>query len=231
MLAIPDDCDFLDLGSGFGGCIDFAKKKLGGKRGVGIEIHKQRFLDLVAGGYPCVHGDITKIKFPKECVNFVTMSHVLEHLTNIEEAKHVVLSAIRAAKHFVFIEGPSFDFDQYLARFNLKFSWRDGHGHYTKVKVLDVLDWIKLSQCAGFTLQIEYPLISSSDSKDLHPLSSPSSVGDYNFKKHPQKKRINLPKQVYRSFIVYAWKRKFDTSKLERSRAPKFRNAKKLWLK
>lgn len=29
MLSIPDDCDFLDLGSGFGGCIDFAKKKLG----------------------------------------------------------------------------------------------------------------------------------------------------------------------------------------------------------
>lgn len=197
--------DFIDFGSGFGGCINFAKKKLGGKCALGFEKHVGRCTDLQKKGYKCINADITKIDLPKNSVRFVTISHVLEHLNNQHEVEVVLKKAIDTATDFVFVEGPSFDFDDYLDKLGLKFMWRDGHGHDTKVKVLDILAYAHKLNIAGYTVLIEYPLITNSASKDIHPLGSPPSVHGYNPKKHPPKKSIQFDTPIYRSFIIFLW--------------------------
>jgi hypothetical protein len=223
--------DFIDFGSGFGGCIAFAKQKLGGRKALGFEKHAGRCNDLRAKGYSCVNADVTKLALPKNSVSFVTMSHVLEHLHSKEEVEKTIKLAVDTAKDFVFIEGPSFDFDEYLNKFNLKFSWRDGHGHATKVTVSDVITYTAELPIVGYTLLVEHPLIMNSLSKDIHPIDSPPSVHDYNPKKHSPKEYINFNPPIYRSFIIFLWlHHNLNIQKYVTSRF-KFRRRLEKWLK
>ena len=48
--------DFIDLGSKNGGSIEFALSRLGGKRGLGIDIKKENVLSIRKNGYDCLQG-------------------------------------------------------------------------------------------------------------------------------------------------------------------------------
>ena len=133
--------DFVDFGSGYGGSLQYAKRKLDGYNGLGIEHHVGRCNDLVKKGYRCINANITKLALPKKSVKFVTISHVLEHLKSNEDVKTVIKLAINTATDFVFIEGPAFEFDEYLHTLDLKFQWSEGHGHHTKVTIANVIDY------------------------------------------------------------------------------------------
>jgi len=223
--------DFIDFGSGFGGCIKFAKQKLGGVNVLGFENHSGRCNDLRKQGYDCINADITKLSLPKNSVSFVTISHVLEHLKSKKDVENVIKLAVNTSEDFVFIEGPSFDFDNYLNNFDLKFLWRDGHGHSTKVTVLDILSCAVKLNVLGYTLLIEYPLIVNSASKDIHPTASPPSVHDYNPKKHPPKEFVEFDTPIYRSFIIFLWlNKRLNTHKYVTSRF-KFRKHRERWLR
>ena len=203
--------DFIDFGSGFGGCIDFAKKKLFGKNELGFEKHFGRYSDLRKKGYHCLNRDITKIDLTKNSVRFATISHVLEHLNTKADVKKVVKIAIHAATDFVFIEGPSFEFDDYLENLGLKFLWRDGHGHYVKPRIDDIIHYAKSYGVTNYSLLTERPYIVDSSSKDIHPLESPPNVQDYNPKIHPPKKKTIFNPPIFRSFIIFLWlNEKFD---------------------
>jgi len=210
--------DFVDFGAGFGGCMDFARKKFGG-RGLGIEAHQGRADTLVKKGYSCICEDVTKIKLPKKSVRYVTMSHLLEHLTDIKQVRNSIRSARDTATEFVFIEGPAFDFDKYLAKHNLKFFWSEGHGHYTKVRVRNLLSIFQKLEIRDFSFQIEQPFIIDSSSRDIHPMESPLHVAYYDRKKHPPKPKVKFDRKLYRSFIFYIWLAKnLDRKRLLASR-------------
>lgn len=223
--------DFLDFGSGFGGCIKFAKKRLGGSKVLGFEHHAGRCADLNKNGIKCVNADITKLSLSEKSVSYITISHVLEHLKNREDVKKVLQLAITTAKDFVYVEGPAFAFDDFLDNLNLKFMWRDGHGHFTKVTLPDIIEYASTLGIAGYTTLIERPLIADSTSKDIHSVSSPPDVTAYEKDVHPPKDFIVFNIPIYRSFIVFLWLHtKIDTYKYMTSRA-KFRKRTEKWLK
>jgi hypothetical protein len=222
--------DAVDFGSGFGGCIDFAKTKLGANRILGFEKHSGRCAALQEKGYACVETDITKLTLPKNAVSFVTMSHVLEHLVCMEDAHYAIRLAVHTAQNFVYIEGPAFEFDQYLENRGLKFAWRDGHGHDTKITVQDIISYAVTLPIAGYSILVEHPLINNSLSKDIHPLASPPHMGNYDSNKHPLKDHVKFDKYIYRSFIIFLWLHKSINVQPYLVSRSKFKKHKEKWL-
>jgi hypothetical protein len=130
---------------------------------------------------------------------------VLEHLNSMDEVNKTIKLAVHSATDFVYIEGPSFEFDDYLDSVGFKFMWRDGHGHRIKPKIVDILDFGKRAGITNFSILTERPFILKSASPDIHPCESPPGVGTYDAKIHPPKKTFKFTKPLFRSFIMFLW--------------------------
>jgi len=123
------DYDFIDFGASKGGCIEFAMARLGGQRGLGIDINTNKAEEMRRNGYDCIEGDITKLALTGKSVRFVTMSHILEHLLDLLSVEEAIKSAAHVASDFQFIQGPFFDADEFLKKQGLRFFWSYWTGH------------------------------------------------------------------------------------------------------
>jgi len=135
------------------------------------------------------------------------MSHFLEHLDSLQGIKDSIKSALNTATDFVFIEGPSFDFDAYLLSKKLKFFWYDGCGHKTRLATNQLIKIFREFNVKEFDMLVEVPFISNSKSKDLLPVEAPDKQLWYDPTKHPSKKLIDFDRIIYRSFIFFLWLR------------------------
>ena len=196
--------DFLDFGSGKGGCATFAVKKLLGKSHLCFEIRKEAIDNLNKLGHSCVYADITNLSLPKKSVRFVTISHVLEHLPTLEHVYKVLQTAVDVATDFVFIEGPTFDFDDYLKSHGFKFFWHDSCGHTTRVTTQHIHRRAKKLGVLTQHWLIEQPYVDNSLSLDILPYGIPSSPNKYKEKIHPKKTFVSFTtKKVFRSWICF----------------------------
>ncbi|MBT6472189.1 MAG: methyltransferase domain-containing protein [Candidatus Marinimicrobia bacterium] len=203
--------DFIDFGASKGGCIEFAKRSLKGKNGLGVDISPQKVLQMQNLGYECVEGDITCLdNIPDKSVRFVTISHVLEHLPSISHIEKTLKEAIRISTDFIFIHGPYFDEDDYLADHGLKFYWSDWHGHtyHLRTNELDeiITNKITINQ---HKIMARVPVIDSSD-PCIHPIESPIDQHDYNEDQHPIKKTLGFNRPIYKEFVCYMGLRNLD---------------------
>lgn len=206
---MPDiaNYDFLDFGTGNGGCYDFAKQRLGGQKGLGFEFLPHRVTNLKKKGYECTLADITDLSLPKKSTRFITISHVLEHLPSLDAVRKVVKLAIDTAKDFVFIEGPTFDFDTYLKNYKLKFFWVGWSNHPSAVTTSFIKKICLESNVYDYNLLVEQPLIQDSTSKDIIPIQS--TVGSkYRLDLHGSKRFVGFDKPLFRSFVYFIWLRK-----------------------
>lgn len=103
--------DFLDFGCGNGGSLRFGKDVLNGKRGLGLDIDKNKVMSAIKAGYDVLHFDVTKLIQVPNCVRFVIMHHFLEHLSGYRDASKCIKAACVAAREFVYIRQPWFDSD------------------------------------------------------------------------------------------------------------------------
>ena len=191
--------DFLDIGSFRGGSMDFAKDRLGGGRGLGMDINPANVQRMRRIGYDCIHADVTKTNLPSGSVRFVIASHVLEHM-ELHAVHKTVQRAAEIATDFVFIQGPYFDADAFLGRHGLKFYWSDWHGHTCHLTT-------SILQAVFHGLKIDKYLImgrrtvnDSSDSS-IHPLDSPPDQHDYIPGTHPSKPAIRFNPPFYREMV------------------------------
>ncbi len=192
--------DFIDFGSSKGGCIDFAKAHLGGKNGLGIDKDPRKVERLRELGYDCIEADITELNLPRECVRFVTMSHFLEHLPNLDAVYRTLKSAADAASDFLFIQGPYFDADEYLATHGLKFYWSDWHGHpcrLTSTQLASILDSLMLRE---YVVMARQPILDS-DHSCIHPVSSPRNQHHYIPGTHPRKPFRTFERPLYKEMV------------------------------
>jgi hypothetical protein len=196
--------DFLDFGTGYGGCYDFAREKLGGRIGLGFEFLRHRVVALKKEGYNCHLADITKISFPKKSVRFITISHVLEHLPNLKEVEKVINTAINTATEFVFIEGPSFDFDDVLKQHGLKFYWVGWTNHPSNVTTGLIKQTAKHNKIHRYDLLTENPSISDSASVDIVPLKAKAG-SKYDPVAYGPKPMVVFDKPIFRSFVCFLW--------------------------
>jgi len=126
-------------------------------------------------------------------------------LDNETVVSKVIKLAVDTAKEFVFIEGPSFEFDEYLENLGLKFSWRDGHGHIVKLTISRILEYVRSMNVVDYSLLTERPYILNSNSVDIHSIKSPPGVHNYDVNKHPSKPTVVFNEPVFRSFIIFLW--------------------------
>lgn len=205
--------DFLDFGASTGGCIEFAKARLGGTNGLGVDIDSQKVARMWSLGYDCAEGDVTQVDLPDDSVRFVTMSHILEHLPDLDSVRRALAGAARVASDFLFIQGPFFDADGILAEDGLKFYWSDWTYHtchLTTDALRETLDALGLRDyvCMGRAV------VADSTDPAVHPTGSPPDQHDYDAGEHPPKPTVSFaaPKYadpVYREIVCVVRLRDF----------------------
>ncbi len=192
--------DYLDFGASKGGSLRFGQRKLGGNRGLGVDLDPNKVETTRAAGFDCIVGDVTQLDLPAKSVKFVTMLHFLEHLPSLALAEAAILSAIRLSTDFVYIRGPFFDEDSYLESLGLKFFFSDWRGHTCKLSVKHVLDLLKREGIEDYEF-LGVEKIQNSDHAFIHPMNSPSNQRDYNPSLHPSKEFFDFDRAIYRNFV------------------------------
>lgn len=160
--------DFLDFGCSQGRSIAFARERLGGTRGLGIDIDPRKVLQARNLGFDVLEADASTLDSDRfDGIRFVIMSHFLEHLPTFDLARRIMTSAINTASEFVFIRQPYFEADGYLFGKGLKLYWSDWEGHRNKMSSLDFYRVCERLNASGafkrFCVARRYPVLSSSD--------------------------------------------------------------------
>lgn len=192
--------DFLDFGASKGGAIDFAKLRLGGSRGLGVDNDPRKVAVMREKGYDCIEGDVSELAVRDNAVRFVTMSHFLEHLPDARTVERVVAVAARVAQDFLFIQGPWFDADGYLEERGLKFYWSDWHGHKCHVDTAVLRSALAKAGLDDYVLMARVPVVDSTDSA-IHPLAAERGQHDYDPNIHPPKPDVTFDIPVYREMV------------------------------
>ena len=194
-----DGYDFLDIGSSKGGSMDFARSKLGGKRGLGVDLNPANVETMRLRGYDCLHGDISEMAFPAKSVRFAVMNHVLEHMP-LPKGYKAVECAKTVATDFIYIRGPYFDADAYLRRHGLKFYWSDWHGHTCHLTTSLLQAVLRGLHLEDFLILGRTPVNDSLDDS-IHPLDSPIDQHQYDPHEHPPKPSMRFKAPLHREMI------------------------------
>jgi len=194
--------DFLDFGASYGGSIEFARRRLGGIRGVGVDKNPRKVAAMRRKGYDCILGDITALDLPPASVRFVVMSHILEHLPDLHAVQQSIACAGRVATDFLFLQGPFFDADNFLRNYGLKFYWSDWRGHPCHLTTQQLREILSRLGLPNYFIMGRRPVSDSSDTA-LHPLHSPRDQHDYQPGVHPPKPFVQFPQPLYKEFVCY----------------------------
>ena len=166
--------DFLDFGCSKGASLEWACKVLGGLKGLGIDIDSRKVNLTVSKGFDACEFDILRISDRKQ-VDFVVMSHLLEHIPDLSVAMGIVRKACQVARKFVFIKQPFFDADSYLLEHGLKMFYSDWKGHPNSMTSLDFFKLMRDLKASGlvdhFVISAKKKVIGSMDPA-IHPLAS-----------------------------------------------------------
>ena len=187
--------DFIDFGASEGSSMDFARNRLGGIRGIGLDIDPDKVARMRDSGHPCLEADITRLDLPQHSVRFVVMSHILEHLPDLATVEKVVAAGLRLVTDFVYIVGPYFDADDYLVTVD---HWT---GHPCHLRITDLQRMLRkmgVDDVATFQVHDE---ITDSSHPAVHPLDSPPDQHAYDASRHPVKPTLAFDRPTYREMV------------------------------
>jgi len=192
--------DFIDFGCSKGASIDWGMTVLGGNRGLGIDISPDKVAAAREAGFDAIEYDLLKIP-TKKMVRFTILSHMLEHIPDLNLVEAFIRKACVISKEFVLIRQPYFDSDGMLFQKGLKTYWSDWSGHPNCMSSYDLYRMLERLKKKGllktFSIHGRTP-IKSSDHPRIHPLSSPINQQVYDSEIHPPK-----PMGVVFDFPVY----------------------------
>ena len=200
--------DFLDFGCSSGGSIKWAKKVLGGRRGLGIDIDRAKVETARAAGCDAILFDILDIP-PTKLVDFTLLKHFLEHVPDTLRAAKFIRRACEVSREFVLIKQPYFDADGLLFQKGLKLYWSHWRGHpytMTSLNLYCVLSDLRQSgEIQEFSIHNLGPIVSSDDPA-IHPIDSPIDQHGYDAAQHPRKrKNVPLDFPLFRETVAIAW--------------------------
>jgi hypothetical protein len=201
--------DFVDFGCSAGGSIDWAARRFGGKRGLGIDISPHKVSAARAAGHEAMLADAARVDQFTGKVRFSTMIHFLEHLPTIEAARKVTSTALGISRDFLYVRQPWFDSDGALLRMGLKLYWSHWRGHplpMTSLQAFALFDELKrASKCARFAIYARGP-ITSSDHEAVVPLNAPGEEHQYEPDRDGPKPSAPL-EGVFTELVVIATRR------------------------
>ncbi len=201
------DFDFVDFGSSHGGSMKLAIDRLGGTRGLGIDIRPQKVESAIEAGHDVMQGDVTDLDLPDQCVRFAVLSHVLEHLESPEAVRRAIAEAVRISTDFVYLCGPFYDADPYLEQHGLRPYWSHWKGHRCHVTTGLVAEALRGHEIVMGGL----PPILSSRSPVMHSLGSPMDQHAFDPTLHPPKPTMLFTQPVFRELVCFVKLRDFDT--------------------
>ena len=185
------DFDFIDFGCGIGGSMSLATELFDGKKGLGLDISKNKIQNAKKSGYEAECIDILNLPLmPKYC-RFVMISHFLEHLTSLKDSQVMLRNAIALARDFVYVQQPYFDADGMLFKDGYKLYWSDWHGHPNRMTSLEfhyiLMRFLREKLITRFVIYADKKIKRASHSA-IHPVSSPINQNVYDSQIHPLKK-------------------------------------------
>ena len=209
--------DFLDLGASSGGSFVFAKEHLGGMTGLGIDLDSKKVAEMQTKGFDAQEGDATALDLPTDSVRFVIMSHFLEHLPSLSAVTETLRGASRVARDFLFIQGPVFDSDSYLASFGLGFYWSNWSGHTCHLTITDLTTILRELGLDNHVVMVSGK-IKNSKAPAVLPVGAPRNQHDYDPEKHPSKAVIRFDHHLFSEFVCLVRLRPFaDWDRLVRT--------------
>lgn len=191
----------LDLGSKSGKTFDDIKRVLQDDKIIAVDI-RSNLLKQVQG--PRVKADIRTIFAKPKCVDYVSLCHVLEHLENLDEVKLVITNALTYAKKAVYISGPWFDDDAYLAQFNLNLFWSTWPDHKTHLTSSTLKSILNDLGCNNWRIQGIGPLIKDSTSPRLHVVGYEAGH-NYTRGIYPPKPYVKFDHDIYDNLDCMIW--------------------------
>ena len=161
--------------------MEFAQKHLGGNRGLGFDIDPRKVSRAIQSGHDAVCLDILKMKRVEDSVDFVILSHFLEHV-DPGDAPKFILKAAEMSRKFIFIQQPFFDRSIELIEMGLKLSYSDWTGHRNLMTTLEIL--LVLKRLRERSMITEFSIgafrrIESSGHDKIVPLSAPIDTINY----------------------------------------------------
>jgi hypothetical protein len=198
--------DFVDFGCSAGGSIDWAARRFGGKRGLGIDISPDKVASARGAGHEAMLADATRVDQFSGKVRFATMVHFLEHLPSIEAARKVTAAALSISRDFLYIRQPWFDSDGALMRLGLKLYWSHWRGHplpMSSLQAFSIFDELTSTRrCARFAIYGRGP-ITTSDHEAVAPLTAPGESHRYEAERDGPKPSMAL-EGVFTELVVIA---------------------------
>jgi hypothetical protein len=195
------EAEFLNFGESHEGMISFACETFSANKGLGVELFEEKVAQVRNLGFDCVQGDITILQFSENCVRFVTLNHILEHLSNLDAVYKAIANAVFYARDFLFIQGYCFDSDEMLAEHGFKLL-RSGHHplHLTLHQLYTVFKSLGLASKAQFFLRKR---IFNSLHPAVHPLESPANQHEWRKDAHPEKPFVLFEQPVWSEFSCF----------------------------
>ena len=205
--------DFVDFGCSAGGSIDWAKRRFGGRRGLGIDLSPEMIAAARAAGHDAMLADGARLEQFTGKVRFATMIHFLEHLSSLDAARKVVGTALGISRDFLYVRQPWFDSDGALMRRGLKLYWSHWRGHplpMSSLQAYALLDELRLARkCARFAIFGRKPIASSDDPAVL-PLRAPSDGHQYEPERDGPKPAGIALDGVFTELVIIAAPRRTD---------------------
>jgi hypothetical protein len=206
--------DFVDFGCSAGGSIHFAMNKLGGKRGLGLDIKPKKIARSRAKGYEAELADVSTLDVDAiGTVRFVVMAHFLEHLPTLDTAVRCIRSAVHIADEFVFIRQPYFDADGYLAEAGLQPYWSNWAGHMNHMNrgdFIGILSGMKAQGSIGRYILFARTRVLDSADTVIHPMGSDMGQHHWDAELHPPKPFVHFSIPVYREIGAVVQTRSSD---------------------
>lgn len=195
--------DFYDFGCSTGTNIAETNSVLPNLRGLGIDIAPAKVAAARDNGHDAIVFDILQLPDEK-CVDFVTMSHFLEHLSSLDLTRKIVAKAISISREFVLIRQPWFDSDGELLRRGFKFHWSHWLGHPNKMTTLDFHSILNAELEAGYIDRFSIhgrSVVTSSRHPSIIPLQAPKNQPRYDRNKHGPKTIEDFSFAAYKEVV------------------------------
>jgi SAM-dependent methyltransferase len=192
--------DFLDLGAGEGGSLDYARRRFDAGRGLGIELSPERAEAARQAGFDVVVADATQLGV-RDRVRFVSMMDFLEHLPGLESVRDTLAAAADSATDFLFIFHPSFEGEDYLRELGLSLQWSRDEVHTAHIQVSDYCNYFDELGLRQYMIRYLKPIESSDHEAVVHV--EETDPGYFHPDTHIPKPSVVFERPVWRAQEIF----------------------------
>ena len=207
-LARAGHFDFVDFGTHRGGGIKWGER-LGGARGLGIELDPDRAQRALDDGFPVYTGDVATFPTTGLSFRFAVCRHVLEHMPNEYVVGFVLWRLAQICTEFIYVEQPVFDDAERLEQQGLTLTQMTMRSHTCRLSIerlLRIVEGVGISAYA----QGRVRPIRSSANPWVHVAGAAENRSRWQEGVDPPKPEVEFDPPLYRDLIVIAALGPFD---------------------